>query len=255
MVFSYYGALFNTELLSKEKKYYVYQIIDPRDNTVLYVGKGKGNRYKTHLKKSHNNKLNNIIQKIRSVGFEPSIKFSDNRFNLTESQAFMREVLEVRVLWNKNQCICNFAFPGPGMSNRTGSVHTEETKRKISESGKVRVLKESTREKHKKYHKERPRKHKENLILGKLNKSKFTESLIRVIRKRYVNDVHLTVPQIANELSLKSYEVSAIGQGLRYKEIAPETIPSKNLRKILISKRKSITSRINSLKRKVNENL
>jgi len=34
----------------KNKQYYVYALIDPRNNEYFYIGKGKGTRYKSHLK-------------------------------------------------------------------------------------------------------------------------------------------------------------------------------------------------------------
>ncbi len=33
----------------EELKYYVYTLIDPRDNKIFYVGKGKGNRVFYHI--------------------------------------------------------------------------------------------------------------------------------------------------------------------------------------------------------------
>lgn len=135
MIFNYYGAMFNTDVLSKNQEYYVYRIIDPRNNCILYIGKGKKDRYKTHLRKSHNKRLNNCIQEIRKAGCEPVIEFSQGQTNLTESQAYMREVIEVKIAWNKGQCKCNFANPGP-RGTRTGCLHTLETRKKISEYSK-----------------------------------------------------------------------------------------------------------------------
>lgn len=57
------------------KKYYVYALIDPRNDTFFYIGKGSGTRHKSHLKENGKN-ISNIekhvrIQEIKQDGFEP----------------------------------------------------------------------------------------------------------------------------------------------------------------------------------------
>ena len=57
-------------------KYYVYQLLDPRSNTVLYVGKGTGNRAYTHnqFKDGNNNYYKDgIIKELHQQGLEPTI--------------------------------------------------------------------------------------------------------------------------------------------------------------------------------------
>lgn len=61
-----------------ELMYYVYQLIDPRNNQPFYVGKGTGNRAKTHMwntSKSDNPYKENKIKSIRNDGFEPIIEY------------------------------------------------------------------------------------------------------------------------------------------------------------------------------------
>lgn len=53
--------------------HYTYIIIDPRDNTPFYVGKGKGSRAESHLKKSHNKLVNRRIKEIRKNNLVPEI--------------------------------------------------------------------------------------------------------------------------------------------------------------------------------------
>jgi hypothetical protein len=58
--------------------YYVYQLIDPRDGQPFYVGKGQGDRAKTHLTnvgKDRNQYKDNKIAAIRSEGLEPQIEY------------------------------------------------------------------------------------------------------------------------------------------------------------------------------------
>ncbi len=49
-------------------KYYVYFLIDPRDNKIFYVGKGKGKRIYSHCKKSNHDTCNFFkIKKIQEI--------------------------------------------------------------------------------------------------------------------------------------------------------------------------------------------
>ena len=41
-------------------KYYVYHLIDPRDNSVFYIGKGTGNRINDHQKEALRGALLNV---------------------------------------------------------------------------------------------------------------------------------------------------------------------------------------------------
>lgn len=61
-----------------EIMYYVYQLIDPRNNLPFYIGKGKGNRAQTHLFESakvQNLYKDNKIRAIRNEGLEPKIEY------------------------------------------------------------------------------------------------------------------------------------------------------------------------------------
>ena len=58
--------------------YYVYELIDPRNNQPFYVGKGKGRRAKTHLweiPETRDVYKENKIAAIRKEGLEPEIKY------------------------------------------------------------------------------------------------------------------------------------------------------------------------------------
>ena len=55
--------------------YYVYQLVDPRDNSVFYVGKGKGDRIKIHAKNARLGRIDNapkhqMIQSIHCEGLD-----------------------------------------------------------------------------------------------------------------------------------------------------------------------------------------
>jgi hypothetical protein len=56
----------------RTSKFYVYELIDPRDKSVFYVGKGKGNRVKYHWNdrsKHYNQKMRERLSKISSAGY------------------------------------------------------------------------------------------------------------------------------------------------------------------------------------------
>lgn len=61
-----------------ELMYYVYQLVDPRNNQPFYVGKGTGNRAHTHLWESgftQNQYKENKIASIRADGYEPIVVY------------------------------------------------------------------------------------------------------------------------------------------------------------------------------------
>lgn len=61
-----------------EIMYYVYQLVDPRNNQPFYIGKGKGRRAKTHLweiPETRNVYKENKIASIRKDGLEPVIEY------------------------------------------------------------------------------------------------------------------------------------------------------------------------------------
>lgn len=77
----------------RSNNYYVYALIDPRDNQIFYIGKGKGRRIKAHNReKSH--KVNNItkflkIEEIKRKGLK--IKEQVLFTGLSENDAFKLE--------------------------------------------------------------------------------------------------------------------------------------------------------------------
>jgi hypothetical protein len=72
-------------------KYYVYLLIDPRNNRVFYVGKGHGNRINQHLLVALDNSVEETkkikkIRKIKRAGRK--VKLVILRHKLTEAEAF-----------------------------------------------------------------------------------------------------------------------------------------------------------------------
>ena len=80
--------------------YYVYGLIDPRNNKIFYIGKGTGNRVFEHERESLNNPNNEnlklkTISDIKAAGFEVE-KIIINS-NLTEPEAFAAEAALINV--------------------------------------------------------------------------------------------------------------------------------------------------------------
>ncbi len=77
-----------------ENRFYVYQLINPIDNTVFYIGKGTGKRVFEHEKNCKNGSEKNIskaivIKSIIDAGL--SVKTNIIKDNLTEQDAFQLE--------------------------------------------------------------------------------------------------------------------------------------------------------------------
>ena len=132
--------------------FYVYVYLDPRkpgkfkygeyefDYEPFYVGKGEGDRYKTHLtesslKSKDNPFKNNVIKKIiKETGNIP--KIIKYRINITELEAFELETKMIKVIGRRNirtGPLTNLTDGGEGCSGR---IITDETKEKLSISNK-----------------------------------------------------------------------------------------------------------------------
>ena len=116
-----------------EYKFYVYIHTKVTDNTIFYVGKGKGKR--AWDKYSRNRHWKYIVAK---HGHNVVIV----QDNLTEKQALELEVLLIADIGRES--LCNLTDGGEGSS---GCVCSEETKRKIGEANKGRIQSEEHRRK------------------------------------------------------------------------------------------------------------
>lgn len=96
-----------------EKEYYVYGLIDPRNNEYFYIGKGKGKRFSSHLNKNRQKKDRNYLKVNRIRDIESSgnsVKIEIIFSNLDEDIAYElekvliyrlgREILDEGILSN-----------------------------------------------------------------------------------------------------------------------------------------------------------
>lgn len=90
---------------SGDRKYYVYELIDPRDGSVFYVGKGCGARDRSHLSEARRKDFRNPakvtrIRRIEASGH--SVLVRRVHTGLTEAQAYKLEREQIAVYGLKN---------------------------------------------------------------------------------------------------------------------------------------------------------
>lgn len=94
-------STFSEKALDSLNGYYVYALVDPRDDKVFYIGKGIGNRVFSHeiesdkARKSEKKKLQKI-REIENSGF--SVKRLIVNWGLSESEAFSAEATLINLL-------------------------------------------------------------------------------------------------------------------------------------------------------------
>jgi hypothetical protein len=109
-----------------DSMYYVYVLIDPRNDQPFYVGKGKNKRVKLHfspyhLKKDSPNPLKtNLINKLKALGLKPTWKILFKTFN--ESEAYKMEMYYIkkwgRRIFEENGILTN--VESGGIKGRSG---------------------------------------------------------------------------------------------------------------------------------------
>jgi len=122
----------------EKSMFYTYELIDPRNNKVFYVGKGKDKRMYSHYfaaksgKDLINTKLGNKLKKLIKENLKPIYKKVLETNN--EQEAFNKEVELIAKYGREN--LCNLTDGGEGVSggcypNFAGHHHTEKSKKKI----------------------------------------------------------------------------------------------------------------------------
>ena len=81
-------------------KAYVYIYIDPRNNSIFYVGKGKGNRLFSHLKDQSETDKVIRIKEIKQSGCEPHIELI--RYGLSDNEAALVEAATIDLIGKAN---------------------------------------------------------------------------------------------------------------------------------------------------------
>lgn len=131
----------------EDRKFYVYIWIRLDKNTVFYVGKGSGNRYKDMSMR--NRYFLNVVNKVGKDNIE--IKIIED--NLSEQEAFEKEIYYIQYYKEQNCELTNMTSGGEGSSDWyehltdeekeqhkeisksfLGKHHIEDTKKKMSKS-------------------------------------------------------------------------------------------------------------------------
>jgi hypothetical protein len=121
--------------------YYVYQLIDPRNNTPFYVGEGKNDRAWSHLRfKSgcNNPHKDRIIQKIHDLGLEVIVKIIYKDLSKAESIQ-LEETLIAEIGIDNLSNICANANPPILTGNANGfygKTHTADNKKKCGDANR-----------------------------------------------------------------------------------------------------------------------
>lgn len=60
--------------VARKLGYYVYLLVNPLDDSIFYVGKGKGKRALAHLQDTRRSRKTEVLKRIRSAGMTPEIE-------------------------------------------------------------------------------------------------------------------------------------------------------------------------------------
>lgn len=166
--------------------YYIYALIDPRDDLPFYVGKGKGGRKFDHLKRVNqaNKYKQHVIEQIRAEGLEPSIVVLIDGIH-DEEEAYNQEESVVASYGRRidgSGILTNLTSGGRG-TKRT--IRTEEHRKKLGwskgthlqESHKQSISKGMKGRIPSKEHRESIRQSRLGVEISEDSKKKISESL------------------------------------------------------------------------------
>lgn len=122
----------NKNKKGNELMFYVYALIDPRNNKPFYIGKGKDDRCLSHFKKHQLEKENNSkkrakIKKIKKMGLDPVIEFyaqniEDEKLAYTIEEFYIKKY--GRIGFEENGILTNICL-GSRPPNHKGKTYIE----------------------------------------------------------------------------------------------------------------------------------
>ena len=113
----------------KKDEYYVYALIDPRNSQYFYIGKGKGKRYLSHLKKNKWDFNITKLEKIKDIqknGYEVKIEILFP--NIDEETAFELEKILIYKLGRTilSEGILTNIVPGGKWNNKESVLYSDK---------------------------------------------------------------------------------------------------------------------------------
>jgi len=118
--------------------YYVYQLVDPRNNKVFYIGEGKGKRAYSHLNFTsgcNNPHKDRIIKKIQNSGQQVIVEIVCDGLTKQQSMKLEEELINKIRIENLSN-ICRNANPPILTGSANGfyqKTHTDETKQRLGD--------------------------------------------------------------------------------------------------------------------------
>jgi hypothetical protein len=167
--------------------YYTYIYIDPIKNIPRYVGYGHGNRAYSHLVKSHNKSFAGWIRNLKEKSLTPIIIKEDVR---SISEAKILEIFWISIygrLDKKTGCLFNHTDGGEGVSGRIYN-HSDETKKKMSETRTGRSTKLKGRKLTEEHKAKIGRSGEDNAFFGKTHKEETKQKQSEVMKGRLVGE-------------------------------------------------------------------
>src|SRR5690554_2552726 len=76
--------------------FYVYLYIDPRNEQVFYIGKGRGNRVFSHLRVKDDSEKARIISELHKLNIKPQIELL--KYGLSEEEALLVEATAIDLI-------------------------------------------------------------------------------------------------------------------------------------------------------------
>lgn len=201
--------------------YYTYIYIDPIKNIPRYVGYGHGNRAYSHLVKSHNKCFAGWIRNLKEKSLTPII-IKEDVGSLAEAK--IQEIFWISIygrLDKKTGCLFNHTDGGDGGSGRIYN-HSDETKKKMSESRKGRIGPMKGKIHSEEAKRKIGRSGEDNAFFGKFHKEETKQKQSEVMKGRLVGELN---PFFGKKHSKEVQDkISAQNMGRKHSEEAKRKI-------------------------------
>jgi hypothetical protein len=178
--------------------YYVYALIDPRDNTIFYVGKGQKDRASVHTKlvklgkPSENPYKDNVIKNILNEGLEPIIDYVLHTSNEADAYKLEEDLIK------------------------------QYGRRKYDEGGILTNLCENATPPHGEYSLERRQKYRDRMIGNKINTGRIQSTEEKIQRSNTLKQAYssgeLVVTDEKRELLSKIHKGKVVSVETRKKQ-------------------------------------